>query len=206
MVHCANSFPHQISLACIIFLVGLFAVAAQEASGQTRPADEPFEKVSLKTAPPCEIPVSGEITALIKNGVELTVTEDWDCDGIADAYDNCVGMPNPEQTDSDGNRIGDVCEAATLIKAGVAINSRSSGKVRTDAKAKRPSAKARDRDAKANDRNGKVERRNAKFKTRNEKAKSRKSEAKSRNTKVERRNAGVLDKRPSSGTRKRRRS
>lgn len=185
MVHCANSFPHQISFARVVLVFGMFALATLDASAQTRPADGQFQNVSIKTVPPCEAPASGEITALVKNGVELSVNEDWDCDGIADAYDNCVGMPNPEQTDSDGNRIGDVCEAATTVAIGKPVKSRPIPKV------ERPNAKARGR--------------NAAVKTRSEKAKSRKSEAKGRNPKVERRNARVVDRPSRSSAKKRRR-
>jgi hypothetical protein len=35
---------------------------------------------------------------------------DTDGDGVADATDNCVSVPNPDQADSDNNRVGDACE------------------------------------------------------------------------------------------------
>jgi len=35
---------------------------------------------------------------------------DLDLDGVEDSFDNCNGVPNPNQTDSDGNGIGDLCE------------------------------------------------------------------------------------------------
>lgn len=35
---------------------------------------------------------------------------DEDLDGILDQFDNCVGVPNPEQSDIDGDRIGDACD------------------------------------------------------------------------------------------------
>ncbi|WP_152638782.1 thrombospondin type 3 repeat-containing protein [Marinobacter santoriniensis] len=38
---------------------------------------------------------------------------DTDQDGIADSVDNCVSVANPDQTDSDGNGVGDACESGT---------------------------------------------------------------------------------------------
>lgn len=35
---------------------------------------------------------------------------DDDADGVDDAVDNCVGVSNPDQTDSDDDGIGDVCD------------------------------------------------------------------------------------------------
>ena len=36
---------------------------------------------------------------------------DSDSDGIANEVDNCPNTPNPSQTDSDGNDIGDACDS-----------------------------------------------------------------------------------------------
>lgn len=38
------------------------------------------------------------------------IPRDADVDGIADASDNCVGLFNPRQDDSDGDGVGNVCE------------------------------------------------------------------------------------------------
>ena len=35
---------------------------------------------------------------------------DFDGDGIINSEDNCVGVSNPDQEDSDGDGIGDVCD------------------------------------------------------------------------------------------------
>ncbi len=37
---------------------------------------------------------------------------DADSDGVTDNSDNCVNVPNADQADSDGNGVGDACEAA----------------------------------------------------------------------------------------------
>ena len=135
MNYFTNSFPRPISLARLTFLIAVIMLPALEAYAQTQPGADPYQNTSLITARPCSVGPIGEVTYLVKNGVELSVNEDWDCDRIADAYDNCVGMPNPTQTDSDGNGIGDICEAATTIKVGVPAKSRSKTKAKV-AKAK----------------------------------------------------------------------
>lgn len=39
---------------------------------------------------------------------------DWDKDGVANAGDNCPWVYNPDQTDLDGNLIGDACEGCCV--------------------------------------------------------------------------------------------
>ena len=36
---------------------------------------------------------------------------DTDADGVPDIDDNCPSVANPDQKDSDGDRIGDACDA-----------------------------------------------------------------------------------------------
>ena len=138
MKFCPSSFLRHSSLAHLIFL---FVVLAVPAVAQTSASADPYKKIALKTARPCTVGTIGELTSLVRNGVELSVNEDFDCDGIADAYDNCVGMPNPAQADSNGNGIGDVCEAAVTIKAGVPAKSKS--KIKAESRKATVTAKSR---------------------------------------------------------------
>jgi Thrombospondin type 3 repeat len=49
--------------------------------------------------------VSGQLTALI-----ASCANDTDGDGVCDEVDNCLSVSNPDQTDSDGDGFGDVCD------------------------------------------------------------------------------------------------
>lgn len=42
--------------------------------------------------------------------VAVARSVDFDRDGIVNAYDNCPGLMNPDQNDSDNDGFGDVCE------------------------------------------------------------------------------------------------
>lgn len=42
--------------------------------------------------------------------VRTSVAGDVDGDGVPDAFDNCRGIANPQQEDSDGDAIGDICD------------------------------------------------------------------------------------------------
>ena len=134
MNHVTNSFPRLNSFSRLAFLTLLLALPLV---AQSRSDLAAFQKISFKPTKICTVPAEGEVTSLVKGGVELSVTEDFDCDGIPDAYDNCIGIPNRDQADSDHNGIGDACEAATTVKAGTSTKSRS--RVRSIEPAKRPS-------------------------------------------------------------------
>ena len=43
-------------------------------------------------------------------GITVLTAPDADLDGVPDSQDNCPNVPNPEQTDSDGDGTGDACE------------------------------------------------------------------------------------------------
>jgi hypothetical protein len=59
-----------------------------------------------------------EVTAVesVPNNPYILVVaaRDTDGDGIPDASDNCPSVANPDQADSNGNGIGDVCDGATV--------------------------------------------------------------------------------------------
>lgn len=129
-----DSFPRQNSLSRLAFLIAMVALPAVGAYAQKQAAADPYQKISFKTTKPCTVAATGEVTALVKSGVELSVTEDWDCDGVPDAYDNCVGIPNADQKDTDNNGIGDACEAAVTVKAGPPAKSRPNIKTPVAAK------------------------------------------------------------------------
>ncbi len=175
MNRCTNSSPRPRSLARLAFLITVIAFPVVGAYAQTPPGADAYQKAAVITARPCPVESSGEVTYLVKNGVELSVNEDWDCDGLADAYDNCVGMANATQADSDGNGVGDVCEAATIVKAGVPVKSRSNAMAKTSKKKElamsSSNTKAKSRNAKASSKT----RSNTKAKSRQAKAGDKRS-------------------------------
>jgi len=137
----------------LVFVSGLLAVAALETGAQekaTPPSEDRrdadvFQKASFKrdaenAKTTCTVPETSAVTALVKNGVELSVGEDWDCDGVPDGYDNCVGMANASQADADGNGIGDACESAATVRSG-----RAEDKKKSEARSRKTVKKAGDR-------------------------------------------------------------
>ena len=52
-----------------------------------------------------------QILPLDEEDDDVLICDDLDDDGILDLLDNCVGLFNPLQTDTDKNGIGDDCEA-----------------------------------------------------------------------------------------------
>jgi hypothetical protein len=153
MNHFTNSFPRPDTFARLSLLIAVLTLPVIVTCAQTRGDSAAFRKTSLKTTKPCNIPADGEVTALVKNGVELSVTEDLDCDGIPDAYDNCVGIPNRDQADTDHNGIGDACESAASVKAPAPPKSRAINKTSraTETAKSRSDKKTKDRKAIAAD-------------------------------------------------------
>jgi hypothetical protein len=56
----------------------------------------------------------------VSGGQVVADSGDVDRDGIKNVRDNCPGMANPDQKDSDGNGVGDVCQCADLAATGPA--------------------------------------------------------------------------------------
>ncbi|MDH3361566.1 MAG: thrombospondin type 3 repeat-containing protein [Nitrosopumilus sp.] len=56
--------------------------------------------------------IAGYVVILIAVGGVAIAVSLWDSDGdkIPDIVDNCPDVYNPDQADSNGNKIGDACE------------------------------------------------------------------------------------------------
>jgi len=60
--------------------------------------------------------VTDDADATNSDGTEVSVdgrppVADGDSDGVADGVDNCPDVPNPFQNDTDGDGLGDLCDA-----------------------------------------------------------------------------------------------
>jgi hypothetical protein len=73
---------------------------------ETHENGDPSPKPS--ESPPTKRSESGGLT--VEAGEAILMTVDSDGDGFANGVDNCSGVANPDQIDTDGNGFGDVCE------------------------------------------------------------------------------------------------
>ena len=48
----------------------------------------------------------------------MDISQDIDSDGVFDILDNCSSIYNPDQTDTDGDDIGNACDGAFLPQTG----------------------------------------------------------------------------------------
>lgn len=55
--------------------------------------------------------------------------QDPDHDGIPSGSDNCPGVPNPDQTDSDGDGYGDACDPGDTLPPTVSVSHPLDGSV-----------------------------------------------------------------------------
>lgn len=73
-------------------------------------APPPSATVEPRCLPPCELSLDDL----------LTISPDSDGDGIKNFIDNCPFVPNPDQIDSDGDGVGDVCYVLRLAEEDLA--------------------------------------------------------------------------------------
>jgi hypothetical protein len=113
--------PRLKTISQTLFVGALFVLSCQH--GQAQTSSPPKGPVPCYIKARYEKPAGAEPATRYYDRTGIfaeSPTADWDCDGIADPEDNCVGMPNRAQADSDRNGIGDVCEAAATVRLGVA--------------------------------------------------------------------------------------
>ena len=155
-----QGFRYHFAFVWVVLALATLEAAAQSKAtppSKNKPEADVFQKASFKRETKiaekttCTIEPDGAITALVRNGVELSTSDDWDCDGVPDAYDNCVGIANALQTDANSNGIGDGCEAGTRVSAGRISTkksedrSRKTEKAKSESRSRKTEKKTRDR-------------------------------------------------------------
>ena len=86
-----------------------------------------YDYAGVKVLNPCMDKADGAActTANIADGqcqsqtcvAKITAVADLDKDGVADATDNCIAIPNPDQKDCNNNSVGDVCDVVPCPSA-----------------------------------------------------------------------------------------
>lgn len=76
--------------------------------GEPGPAGEPGQDANGDGCSVDTDPDTGIVHITCEDGTSAALN-DLDQDGVADAVDNCPGVPNPEQVDADGDGKGDGC-------------------------------------------------------------------------------------------------
>jgi hypothetical protein len=104
------AFAAMITFIVVITAVLSFGYRVEQAAFAGSPSPSPIPTVISGTPEPIlSIPsaVNELSRATIRN---LLKGEDQDGDGVSDADDNCVRVPNADQKDRNKNGIGDACE------------------------------------------------------------------------------------------------
>ncbi len=131
-------FSGMVASACCLMMVACGVPSEPSAADPTLPSlslgfagsDElsralrdPSVDRGSATSTPGDVPVGSAIDPSTSNpsttiGNTTTTASsslDRDTDGLVDAADNCIDVPNPDQADSNGNGIGDACEITPPI-------------------------------------------------------------------------------------------
>lgn len=133
MIDTASNMPHPKLLSQIAFVGVLSVILTGASQGQKNSRTQ--DPTTRKAADPCFMKPREERSlkeSIPRNAIRISYnvipewsTSDWDCDGIADPHDNCVGIANRGQADANRNGIGDACEAAATARAGKPLSTRA---------------------------------------------------------------------------------
>jgi hypothetical protein len=63
------------------------------------------------TADPVDGSTVLDILGRVNGKIQCNFNTDYDCDSIPNSQDNCPNAYNPHQTDTDHDKIGDVCSS-----------------------------------------------------------------------------------------------
>ena len=76
--------------------------------GSPGPVDGAADDLGMPSHPDAVRPVDAHV---VTPDVGHVVDPDRDADGVLNDSDNCPAVPNPDQTDRDGDHLGDACDA-----------------------------------------------------------------------------------------------
>lgn len=120
-----KAFRTMLLFSVMLFFCAVISESAQSPPKATLPALPCTIKNPILLPVPKETPHPATIPAELSPAMVVNTARsfDSDCDGVSNADDNCLMVPNPDQHDRDGDGWGDACDS---ISSDIAVSIRPS--------------------------------------------------------------------------------